>query len=57
MGKKKYVDYIIEIEELKRKHKLSAKQVLVLQIAASLKVDNLNYEMLKEEFCSSRIEL
>ena len=43
---KDYKDYLKEIEELK----LSAMQKLLLQIAASFKVNKTNYDKLKEEF-------
>ena len=52
MGKKRFIDYITEIEGLRRKHKLSLDQVLMLQIAASFEIDKLNYTKLKEEFCN-----
>ena len=46
-----YIEYIKEIERLKKIYGLSISQILMLQIAAAFEVDNLNYRKLKEEFC------
>ncbi len=48
---KPYADYIKEIEELKKKYKLDAYQVLMLNIASAFKVDNITYDKLKKEYC------
>jgi len=50
MTDKTYKEYIEEIEELKIKYNLKSNQILMLQIAAAVKVDNLDYDRLKEEF-------
>ena len=50
MKKKKYIDYIIEIEKLRKKYNFNSCQLLVLQIASAFEIDRLTYEKLKEEF-------
>lgn len=50
MGDKTYKDYIEEIEDLKVRFKLGSDKILMLQIAAAVKVDGLDYDKLKEEF-------
>lgn len=47
---KTYKEYVIEIEELKKKYNLGIDQTLLLQIAAAFKVDNKDYDELKKEF-------
>ncbi len=47
---KDYKDYVIEIEELKKRYNLRSDQLLMLQIAAAFKVDKMDYDKLKKEF-------
>ena len=51
MKKKTYKDYVEDIEELKKKYKLGAYQVLMLNIASAFKVDGMTYDKLKKEYC------
>lgn len=54
--KKQYFDYLIEIDKMKKNNGLSAMQVLTLQIAASFKVTNTDYDKLKKEFLAQNKE-
>ena len=47
---KTFQDYVEEIEGLKKVFNLDSSQILMLQIAAAVKVDNLDYDKLKLEF-------
>jgi len=49
---KEYIDYVKEIEWLKKKFNLSASQLLLLQLAAAFEVRSFSYEELKDEFCN-----
>ena len=53
--KKRFLDYVMEIEDLKENFKLNAFQVFLLHVASAFEVDNLNYEKLKEEFIKSKL--
>ena len=47
---KKYIEYISEIENLRILCKLSAIQILALQICASVESNKINYDSLKKNF-------
>ena len=46
---KTYQDYFNEIEELKKEFNLSSMECLALHLTASFKVDDMDYDKLKDE--------
>lgn len=47
-----FKEYVEAIEELKKKFKLSASQVLILTISAAYECDGRTFDELVEEYCT-----
>jgi hypothetical protein len=51
-----YREYLKEVDELAKKHKWTAMNILALQLAASFECNKMSYKELKEDLIKKSIE-